>query len=313
MKEDGAVIGAGQAASTTLTSAGTRKAGKPRSWQGSMGSVPIRAVTRAIDLLQALNRRPISTVDELHGLTGIPKPTIVRLLRTLAAKGLVCHAPKHGAYYLTSQVQSLSVGYHSAPKIVEAAAPLLEAMTRKIKWPLAVAVPDGNAVYIRYSTVPRSPLALLHSSINMRLSLVTRALGRAFLAFCDKDERDIILRALSVSPEPEDAFAKNLPAVRRVLSDIRACGYATRDPRVRPVSNTIAVPIFDDARVVATVGLTYISSALKPEQAVKDHLDQVKDVSLEISKRLAGLSGAADEGRRLPHEGPLGRAGVLPN
>ncbi len=133
-----------------------------------MESSPIRAVSRAIDLLQALNRQPISTVDD-HGQTAIPKPTIVRLLRTFLTKGLVRHASKHGAYYLTSQVQSLSVGYHSAPKIVEAAAPLLDAMTSRVKWPMAVAVPDGNAVVIRYSTVPHSPLALLHSSINMRL------------------------------------------------------------------------------------------------------------------------------------------------
>ena len=177
-----------------------------------MASSPIRAVSRAIDLLQALNRQPVSSIDDLHGQTGIPKPTIVRLLRTFVAKGLACHAPKHGAYYLTSQVQSLSVGYHSVPKIVEAAAPLLDAMTSRVKWPTAVAVPDGNAVIIRYSTVPHSPLALLHSSINMRLSLVTRALGRAFLAFCDNDERDFILKALSESSEPEDALARNLPA-----------------------------------------------------------------------------------------------------
>lgn len=262
-----------------------------------MGSSPIRAVGRAIDLLQALNRQPISTVDDLHGQTGIPKPTIVRLLRTFASRGLVCHAPKHGAYYLTSEVQSLSVGYHSAPKIVEAAAPLLDAMTSRVKWPMAVAVPEGNAVFIRYSTVPISPLALLHSSINMRLSLVTRALGRAFLAFCDKDERNFILKALSVSPDPEDAFARNLPAVRRVLSEVRKRGYATRDPRVRPVSNTIAVPVFENTRVVATVGLTYISSALRQDEAVRDHLARVKEISFEITGRLARLNGVSDDAR----------------
>jgi IclR family mhp operon transcriptional activator len=265
-----------------------------------MGSAPIRAVSRAIDLLQALNRQPISTVDDLHVQTGIPKPSIVRLLRTLGTKGMVRHAPKHGAYYLTSQVQSLSVGYHSVPKIVEAAVPLLDAMTSQVKWPVALAVPEGNAVYIRYSTVPFSPLALLHSSLNMRLSLLTRALGRAFLAFCDQDEREIILKALSISTEPEDVLARNLPFVRRVLSETRARGYATRDPKVRPVSNTIAVPVFEDTRVVATVGLTYIASALTPEQAVRDHLDQVKGVSQEISRRLAALNagnGAADAPR----------------
>ena len=267
-----------------------------------MASSPIRAVSRAIDLLQALNRQPVSSIDDLHGQTGIPKPTIVRLLRTFVAKGLACHAPKHGAYYLTSQVQSLSVGYHSVPKIVEAAAPLLDAMTSRVKWPTAVAVPDGNAVIIRYSTVPHSPLALLHSSINMRLSLVTRALGRAFLAFCDNDERDFILKALSTSSEPEDALARNLPAVRRVLSETRARGYATRDPKVRPVSNTIAVPVFENKRVVATVGLTFISSALRPEEAVREHLAQVKDISQEISEP----AGAAEQHLRW-RQGTVGR------
>lgn len=278
-----------------------------------MGSSPIRAVSRAIDLLQALNRQPISTVDDLYGQTAIPKPTIVRLLRTFLAKGLVCHASKHGAYYLTSQVQSLSVGYHSAPKIVEAAAPLLDEMTGRVKWPMAVAVPDGNAVVIRYSTVPHSPLALLHSSINMRLSLVTRALGRAFLAFCDNDERDFILKALSVSSDPEDELARNLPAVRRVLSETRARGYATRDPKVRPVSNTIAVPVFENKRVVATVGLTFISSALRQDEAVREHLGQVKDISLEISNRLARLNVASDAGRGLADGVRVGQAAGLPN
>jgi IclR family mhp operon transcriptional activator len=278
-----------------------------------MGSSPVRAVSRAIDLLQALNRQPISTVDDLHGQTGIPKPTIVRLLRTFVTKGLVCHAAKHGAYYLTSQVQSLSVGYHSAPKIVEAAAPLLDAMTSQVKWPMAIAVPDGNAVVIRYSTVPQSPLALLHSSINMRLSLVTRALGRAFLAFCDDDERDFILKALSVSAEPEDALARNLPAVRRVLSQTRARGYATRDPKVRPVSNTIAVPVFENGRVVATVGLTFISSALRPEQAVREHLGQVKEISREISSRLARLNAISEAGKALAESAAHGQAASLPN
>ncbi|MDQ8727785.1 DNA-binding transcriptional regulator [Bradyrhizobium sp. LHD-71] len=276
-----------------------------------MGSSPIRAVTRAIDLLQALNRRPISTIDELHGQTGIPKPSIVRLLRTFVAKGLVCHAPKHGAYYLTSQVQSLSVGYHSVPKIVEAAAPLLDAMTSQVKWPMAVSVPDGNAVVIRYSTVPRSPLALLHSSINMRLSFVTRALGRAFLAFCEDDEREIILKAVNISSEPEDAFAQNPVAVRRILAETRAQGYATRDPRVRPVSNTIAVPVFEDTRVVATVGLTFISSALTLEGAVGNHLGQVKQIGLEISKRLTRPKPTSEADRGWSNGARIARSGPL--
>ena len=77
---------------------------------------PVQSVVRAIELLQALNRQPVSTVDMLHRQTGFPKPSIVRLLQTLEAKGLVRHAPQPGAYFLTSGVTTLSSGYHSEPQ-----------------------------------------------------------------------------------------------------------------------------------------------------------------------------------------------------
>jgi IclR family mhp operon transcriptional activator len=260
-----------------------------------MGSFPpVHSVVRAIDLLQALNRQPVSTIDNLHLQTRIPKPSIIRLLQTFMTKGLVRHAPQHGAYYLTSQVRSLAVGYHSEPKIVEAAAPLLDAMTRQVKWPMAIAIPDYHAVFIRYSTVPISPFSLHHSSINMRLSFVSRALGRAFLAFCEPDEQDVILKSLSASTEPEDEPAQNAQAVRLMLAKVRARGYATRDPKVRPISNTLALPVYDQSRVVASVGLTFFSSTLKLEQAVKDHLGQLQDLTGEISARLAGIQDGTE-------------------
>ena len=138
----------------------------------------INAVTRAIVLLRALNRQPVSTIDVLFRQTGIPKPSIVRLLRTFEAEGLVRHAPQYGAYVLTSGVDDLACGYHSEPRIVEAVAPVADALTAEIKWPVAVGVLDTDALVVRYSTIPLSPLSLLHSSIGMRLSLVNMRTGR---------------------------------------------------------------------------------------------------------------------------------------
>ena len=81
----------------------------------------IRAVERAIDLLQALNRRPLSTLHDLHRDTGLPKPSIVRLLRTLEAKGLAAQASSYGTYQLLGRVKSLASGFHPEPAIIEAA------------------------------------------------------------------------------------------------------------------------------------------------------------------------------------------------
>ena len=230
---------------------------------------PVRAVERAIDLLQCLNRQPISTLDRLHQQTGLPKPSLVRLLQTLVALGLVNHASQHGAYYLTSAVYSLSCGYHSEPRIIEAAAPVADAFTARFKWPVAIAVFDADAAVVQYSTIAQSPLSLLHSSIGMRLSLVNRALGRAYLAFCPPDEQEIILGLLAQSADADDNSAGDLPTVMAMLADVRKRGYALRTPAVRPASNTLALPIFENGHVVASFGLTWFSSTLSIEEAVR--------------------------------------------
>lgn len=236
-----------------------------------------------------MNRQPVSTIDMLYIQTGIPKPTIVRLLRTLETQQLVRHAPQHGAYYLTSGVRSLSAGYHSEPKIVEAAMSLMDAMTLKVKWPMAIAVFDDNAVVVRYSTIPISPLALLHSSINMRLSMASRALGRAYLAFCDKSEQELILDTLALSDAPEDAPARDRIAMRDLLDGIHRAGYATRNKVVRPISSTLAVPVLVGERVVAAVGLTFFSSVLTESKAVATYLADMQQLARNIGTRLQEL------------------------
>jgi len=75
--------------------------------------------------------------------------------------------------------------------------------------------------------------------------------------------------------------------IRAMLAEVRARGYALRDPRVRPESSTIAVPIFEGPRVVATIGLTWFSSALDVEQAVARFLPPLRQASSDISRALS--------------------------
>ena len=250
---------------------------------------PIRAVERAFEVLRALNRNAVSSLDMLHQQTGIPKPTLVRLLETLQKNDMVARAPQYGAYRLTSGVKTLSAGYHGVPRIVEAAAAPANALTRKIKWPLAVAVPDYDAVVVRFSTIPDSPLALLHSTIDMRLSLSGRAMGRAYLAFCGREERRALLDILSLSTSEEDASAQDRPAMLATLRKIRHQGYALRAPGIRPVSGTLAVPIMEGSRVVATLGMTWIASAVSNDEAVARYLAPLQTLSRHIGTRLANL------------------------
>jgi IclR family mhp operon transcriptional activator len=80
-----------------------------------------------------------------------------------------------------------------------------------------------------------------------------------------------------------------------MLHRVREQGLATRDPHVRTVSNTLAVPILEGSRVVASVGLTFIASAMTQDEAIRRHHHDLVELSAAITRRLASLAGRSTE------------------
>jgi len=243
-------------------------------------------VERAIDLLQALNRRPISTLHDLHLETGLPKPSIVRLLRTLEAKGMVAQSSSYGTYQLLSHVKTLSCGFHHEPLIIEVADEILIEFTKREGWPLALALFDVDAMIVRASTIPYTSLSLLHSSLNMRLSMTSRALGRCYLAHCSANERKIIIEIIKHNGNEEDLGSLDWPCFLRLLKTIREQGYALRDRTFEPRSSTLAVPIMSNGRVIASLGLTWISVAMTEGRAIELYYPKLVETAQRISEAL---------------------------
>lgn len=260
----------------------------------------IRSVERAIDLLQALNRRPLSTLHDLHRDTGLPKPSIVRLLRTLEAKGLAAQSSSYGTYQLLGRVKSLSSGFHHEPLIIEVGEEIMIDFTKREGWPLALALFDLNAMVVRASSIPYTSLSLFHSSLNMRLSMVSRALGRAYLAHSTPNEQKIILEIVKHSQDPEDAIARDEEAMARMIEQVRERGYATRDPLIETRSSTIAVPVRENGRVVACLGFTWIAAAMSMQKAVEQYLPRIVATAEAISRELAVRAPQVREPYRIP-------------
>jgi IclR family transcriptional regulator, mhp operon transcriptional activator len=250
----------------------------------------VQSVTRALDLLQALNRQKVASIKQLHDSTGLPKPTIVRLLKTLTARGYVVNDPRQGGYSVTSLVRALSCGFHGDPLVVEAGRAWAIDLTRRFKWPAAIAVLDENAMTVRFSTIPDSPISPFHGTVGLRLSLVSRSLGRAYIAFCPMAERNILLQMLSASKDPEDAAARRPAVLLRNLQTIRSQGFAERDPVAEPKSSaTLGVPVMNGDRVVATLGLTYFTSAMKRAQAIELYVPHLREAAENITRSIGRL------------------------
>jgi len=231
-----------------------------------MAFAPVQAVTKALEILAELNRGGLESVGDLHQKTGIPKPTVVRLLQTLIATGYVHRDEKTRGYHVTSAIRQLSSGFHGMPRVLEIARPFADQLTREILWPCAVCTLDLDAVVINYSTIPDSPISPFHSSLGRRLSLGGRALGRAYVCFCPADEQQILRNLMRTSDDPENS-AMDDAAFRRIAARALADGYVQRNSELEPrSSDTIAMPIRSGGRVLATFGITFFKSAMKRER-----------------------------------------------
>jgi IclR family transcriptional regulator, mhp operon transcriptional activator len=266
-----------------------------------MAETAVESVRRAMHLLHELNRQQVSSIRHLHHVTGLPKPTIVRLLKTLITLGYVVNDHRQGGYQVTSLVRSLSSGFHGDPLVVEAARPWAIAFTRKHQWPIAVAVLDRDAVAIRFSTIPDSPVSPFHASINNRMQLMSRALGRAYIAFCPPSERNLLLRMLATSKHPEDEPARDRDAALTLLAMIRRAGFADRSATVEPKSSqTLAVPVMLERKVLATVGVTFFTSAVPKAEAIERYLPPLKEMARNIEASVVLLNQGAAPDSELP-------------
>jgi IclR family mhp operon transcriptional activator len=249
----------------------------------------VEAAARTLVLLEALNRRSVSSIQMLHEVTGLPKATIVRLMHTLCDMGYAANDRRQGGYTVSSRVISLSAGFCGVPLIVEALRQEATAFTKMYHWPLSLAVLDGSSMVVRFTTTPDSPLAPLQSMINRRLSLIGRAMGRAYLAFCTPEDRSILLDALSKSSDPEDNCMTERRSFEALLHDIRSQGYAQRHPHIDPKSNTLAVPILKEKRVLATLGMTFFSSAVGQSERQERFAPILKKLAKEVAANISTL------------------------
>jgi IclR family transcriptional regulator, mhp operon transcriptional activator len=240
----------------------------------------IRSVARALSLLNAMNAEPSTSLHQLHLQLGLPKATLSRLLTTLIAEGYVQAEGVAGRYRLTAKVQELAAGYTPRSLIVDVGSPLALRVTKEIRWPLAIGTLDGDAVVVRFSTMPYSPLAVHATTLGQRLGLLDTAMGRVYLAHCEEQERRALLELLAAaSPGGQLVGARALDADLRL---IRHQGYAVRMPNARRTSATIAVPVVGASGVLATLCLTTFGR-LMTHTMIRQHLPVLCDTAQAMS------------------------------
>jgi IclR family mhp operon transcriptional activator len=221
----------------------------------------VRSVARALQLLRIINEQRGLTLQDIHVLSGLPKPTVFRLLQTLKREGYVEPDGIRGVFRVSRKTLELSTGYNERTLIIKVAAPIALATTRKIiKWPLAIGTLDRGTIVVRYSSMPYSPLGVANSTLGHRHDLLESAMGRAYLIACDPVERrNLVLLLKSGSPKSAADIQARLDAVLAGSY----LGYGLRLAQKRGESATLAIAIRYGEDVLAVLSLTTFGNVMK--------------------------------------------------
>jgi len=191
----------------------------------------ISALSRGLLVLQRLQAAGALTLADLHRQTGLPKATLLRILKTLAEAGAVWQRMVDGAWVPSFSLAEMAGRMDREHQLVEVASPVLADLTARVEWPSVLAVPrlthmevlETNAARAYFDRIPLGP-------VGFQVNMLRSASGRAFIAFCEAPVREAILETLRRSERKGDRLARLPDRVAALLAETRAQGFGLRDP-----------------------------------------------------------------------------------
>jgi len=259
----------------------------------------IRALERGIEVLRLLGPQEGSPLRALHAASGLPKPTLLRILHTLERGGLAWRSIDDGLWRRSLAWTAAPSGHAIDPRLVEAAAPHLVALQRTVLWPSDLLVYRDFAMEVAESSRRLSGLALNpRYRIGYRVDILLSAPGRAWLAFCAAAEREAVLahwRAASPSNPRTAAVLEG--EIDALLEETRQRGYAVRDALFGGSFedmagfddgfDAIAVPILADGGVRGAINLVWPRRYDLRAKVVEAHLADLQACAAAIAAALA--------------------------
>lgn len=247
---------------------------------------PIRALSRGIAVLQAINRNGALTVSEVCDVTHLPYATVSRILYTLMEDGFVEMEPARKRYRVTALVQTLAAGFQDDGRIEAAAAPALETLSRETGCPASFSVRIAASMVIRLSTHAFSPLTVNMLTRGHALPVLGSPSGIALLGALRSAERRPLIRYLLEMAEERG----ERPDIDETYRDIRATrtrGHAVRDRPGNPqATSSIAVAVMTGQVAAGAITLAFTTEAMDLSQAERLFLPSLRQAAATIARAL---------------------------
>lgn len=254
----------------------------------------VQSLRRGLCLLTEVSASGGLRPAELARRLGLPRPTVYRLLETLEEEGFVSRSSSDGRFRVTLRASNLGAGYNGSAALSHVAGPVLTALGRQLVWPVDLVTCHAGSMVVQETTHARSPLSLDQGMIGKRLPLLRTASGRAYLAYCSRDERAALLDYLRRIDDPADRPFLLEATVDALIRQVRAAGYATRSNAGVPIPGTsasktssIGVPVLSGDVLQGCLAVIWLAEAVSFPEANARFLSAMRQAAALIGERLA--------------------------
>jgi IclR family mhp operon transcriptional activator len=252
----------------------------------------IRAISRGLDVLRAINQHRSLSMMAISKICGIPYPTAGRIIETLLAEELIEREPTRKRYRPTVKVKALSVGYQDVDELAHAARPHIEHLTRDLRWPISVCRRVGMSMMICESTHAIAPFTLNMYHPGYTMPIFGSSSGKVYLAYCNEADRGAIMQQLAELSQ--GSLERINKALSKEIELIRENGYGTYD-RLRHTANpgktsAISLPVMLHGKIQGTMTLAFFASSMTMRKAIDTFMPKLvqtaKVIEADLSNRL---------------------------
>ncbi len=249
----------------------------------------IKSITKGLTVLKAVNELAPVRVSTLVEHTGLPKPTLIRILNTLVTDGYLLNRPRAegGGYVPTPKVRLLSSAYAEGTLLTQVAQPILNHLCEVIKWPAELLVRDGLSMVIEVGNRAVAPIRLKRFE-QKRFPLINSSSGCAFLSGLPEPECTEILTSALAHGVPAGMAPPSEQQARLLIKQAQQLGYCSWDYDA-PIQGTrvYSIAVMGRTEPIAVLTVITLREVLDVIKFERDILPILQDAAKQIAEQVA--------------------------
>jgi DNA-binding IclR family transcriptional regulator len=217
---------------------------------------------RALQILGAFSaQRPAMCLSDLSRHADLPVSTVHRMVGELVAWGAL-ERGDDGCYRIGLRLWEVGALAPRGTGLREVALPFLEDLAHVTRENVQLAVREGTEVVFVERIAGTGAVGVL-TRVGGRFALTATGVGLVLLAHAPPGVQEEVLAGPIERYTPRTVT--DPLELRRMLADVRACGFAVSDRQVTMDALSVAAPVLDaQDRVVAAVSLVVRHDTVAP-------------------------------------------------